>query len=220
MKNLKKSLALMLSLILCLAPCFFLTACKKEKEPTELEVAIQRVQTAINNIKNKEALEFVMTMEGEDVTIILDGEVTYMTTSMMGTDMQVWTITEDGVTYDYTVAQITDPKPMVVYSKQISEGPMMSLDDITMDSFENVSLISSTKEAEIETIVFKYVEEDVEMFMTVVIENDILVSMVGTDAEENIMASVVFNCEDVVVPALPTEDANNGGPIDWTGGSL
>ena len=127
MKKLKKCFGLMLSLIFCLAPCLMLTACK-DKEPTEAEIAIQKIQAALVNFVSQESYEMTMSMMGEQMQYVCDSEGSYYKMSSFTwadfdngvATLEVWI--KDG--YDYMQISGTSGggKPVEYYYKQESDG--------------------------------------------------------------------------------------------------
>lgn len=212
----KKCFVLMLSLVFCIAPCFMLTACK-EKQPTEAEVALQQIQSAVTNTVNQSSYEMTVSMTGEGGVkcIHADGKSYLKISSYPWNDFdgdvavcEVWTI-ED---YYYIVINGTagGGKPITYYFKKlIDESFDYDMSEI-VSAPVGVEFISSTTEEGVTTLVFSSTDMDETMIATYVIENNLIVAVTMEDSQGNVMGEAEFAYEGVIVPSLPT-----GGNVYW-----
>ena len=205
----KRFLSIAICLTLCLSAMFVFSACKKEKEPTEAEIANQQMTSAFTNMLSQEAFKMEGLVEGQEMVMIYSEDALYYEMSMMGMAIQMWSI--DG--FDYTVMNDGESS---MYTKSASEGDMFG--DMTSVN-KGATFVSSSTENGVLTLVFKDIEDDENPYVVYTIENNLITSVEMQDAQRETTSTITITYENVVVPALPTEDGE-GNPIEWIDSSL
>ena len=209
----KKLLSISFCLLLCLTSMCVLSACKIQEKPLSEESSLTAITTAINNLSSKTTLEVKMNMGILGTMVVAQNdEGSYV--DMMGT--QMWTKTEDGVVYQYTVFTMEIlGEEITSYTKgeYVEEDEeYFDVEDIELQ--EGATFVSGSLAGSKKTIVYQLVEDDQVSTGTYVIENDLLVSF-SVESDGVTQVAITFKYDaDVNIPELPTVDAE-GNEIVW-----